>query len=96
MKVKQIMLSYNNKYGMPYKEVKQNKQIKIHLYLKTFVYNNQIFPYSEIKQKKLNLYSIKNDLGEHNFCFRPRWYQLPKFLTYYYIRKLLQIMNIFI
>ena len=86
MNFKRIIL-LNNNYGIPTTECPQKDIIKVNFKKKYFEWQGCTFLFYGIKKVKLNLYQLKNKFGENNFCFRPKWYQLPKVLIYYYSKK---------
>ena len=81
------------KNGLPTIEKKMNENMKIHLWLKVFEFPYGTFPFQNIKQLRGNLFAIENDLGMYNFCFRPKWYQIIKFYSYYYSKYIINLIQ---
>ena len=82
MKINKIILLYE-KYGMPTKELATNETIRIHLVNKEFEMPNGCFSFNTIEHIRGNLYRMDTIFGKFDFCFRPKWYQYPKIMTYY-------------
>lgn len=92
MKVKKIMMDYATT-GLPTIEKKTQQDLILHLRWKTFEWEGHTLPYYDIKHLGFNLYALKTDFRLHDFCFRPRWYQMTKFWLFFNCKRLVDFIK---
>ena len=90
MKVKQIIMMHES-MGLPTLEKKTERTLTLHLYWRTFEWEGGKYPYSDIEHLGHNLYALKTCFRLHDFCFRPKWYQILKFSLYFNAKKLVEL-----